>query len=131
EFANSHQISDVDVDVSGRMYLAAWAGAGYSGNPGKGFVETVSPPGYKPIETPDFRKAPVASLVDMTGSKSAIIRLHAQQELLRRGAKDALPGLLQLAAKSSASPEARVSAIFTYAQLGEKAAIPGLVDLAK
>ena len=38
-FIKCSQLTDVDVDGSGRMYLAAWEGAGYKGNPGKGYVE--------------------------------------------------------------------------------------------
>ena len=37
-FIKLKQITDLDVDGSGRLYLAAWDGAGYSGNPNKGFV---------------------------------------------------------------------------------------------
>ncbi|MGV3642185.1 MAG: DUF7133 domain-containing protein, partial [Adhaeribacter sp.] len=37
------QITDLDVDGSGRLYLSAWDGAGYSGNPGKGYVVRAVP----------------------------------------------------------------------------------------
>ena len=31
-FLKVSQVADLDVDASGRLYVAAWAGAGYKGN---------------------------------------------------------------------------------------------------
>ena len=56
EFVKLAQITDVDIDASGRAYLSAWDGAGYSGNPNKGFVVRMVPKNwtYKPF--PNLKK---------------------------------------------------------------------------
>jgi hypothetical protein len=38
DFIELPQITDLDVDGSGRLYLSAWDGAGYEGSPSKGYV---------------------------------------------------------------------------------------------
>jgi len=47
EFIKLNQITDLDVDGSGRLYLAAWDGAGYSGSPDKGFIVRAVPNNWK------------------------------------------------------------------------------------
>src|SRR5699024_5252894 len=47
DFIHVPQITDVDVDGSGRMYISAWAGAGYSGDSTKGFVIRVVPKNWE------------------------------------------------------------------------------------
>lgn len=47
EFIKLAQITDVDIDASGRVYMSAWDGAGYSGNPNKGFVVRAVPNDWK------------------------------------------------------------------------------------
>lgn len=124
------QFTDIDVDGSGRMYLSAWEGAGYKGNPGKGYVERVVPKDWKYIPFPKLREISDEALVKGLKSKSATARLHVQQELLTR--KDGNgPSILAIAKDTSASAEARVASIFTYAQLLGEKANSGLNDLTK
>src|SRR3546814_6179049 len=52
EFIKLPQITDVDVDGSGGMYLSAWDGAGYSGASTKGFVVRVVPAGWEYTASP-------------------------------------------------------------------------------
>ncbi len=63
EFVKLAQITDVDIDASGRAYLSAWDGAGYSGNPNKGFVVRMVPKSwtYKPFM--DVKKASMKKLM--------------------------------------------------------------------
>src|SRR3546814_3074136 len=46
-FIQLPQITDVDIDGSGIMYLSAWDGAGYSGSPYIGYVVRVVPDGWE------------------------------------------------------------------------------------
>ena len=89
DFIRISQITDVDVDGSGRMYLSAWDGAGYKGNESKGYVERVTPKGWKFEAFPDLGKASAKSLFELLKKPSAVARRHAQQELIRREAKPA------------------------------------------
>ena len=47
KFLSVSQITDVDVDGAGRLYLSAWDGAGYSGSDKNGYVVRATPPNWK------------------------------------------------------------------------------------
>ncbi|MGB0774709.1 MAG: DUF7133 domain-containing protein, partial [Akkermansiaceae bacterium] len=130
KFIQCSQIADVDVDGSGRMYLAAWNGAGYKGNPNKGYVERIVPKGWKYKAFPNLTKLSSANLVKGLRSASATTRLHVSQELLRRGTLENVPGVMAVAKDASATAESRVAAIFTYAQLMGPKCPEGLLPLA-
>jgi HEAT repeat protein len=131
EFIRMAQIADLDVDGSSRAYLAAWDGAGYTGNPGKGFVERVVPEGWTYQPFPDLSKLTAAKLVSMLGSESATARIYAQQELLARPGADVIAPLVHGFAKSSGTPlYGKVAAIFTLKQLGHDDATSHLLALA-
>ncbi|PSR52746.1 heme-binding protein [Adhaeribacter arboris] len=128
EFIKLPQITDVDVDGSGRMYLSAWDGAGYSGNPDKGFIVRAVPANwtYKPF--PDLKKASLNQLTDLLKSESAVARLYAQQELLTRSGKKTTEAIWKITANKSLPLFARVAGLYTYAQAaGEK----GTADIVK
>lgn len=115
-FIKLAQITDLDVDGSGRLYLSAWDGAGYSGNPNKGFVVRAVPKDWKYNAFPDVKKLSVKKLVVLLKSNSAVARLSAQQELLTRPAKDATKASWKIALDKSLPLYTRVAGIFTYAQ---------------
>ncbi len=129
-FISISQFTDIDVDGSGRMYLAAWDGAGYRGNPGKGYVERVVPNNWKYLPFPNLKDTADDALVNGLTSKSATTRLHTQQEILTRSPQLG-PRILAVATNASHSKESRVAAIFTYAQLLGSRSIDGLVNLSK
>ena len=130
DFIKESQISDVDVDGSGRLYLAAWDGAGYKGNPAKGYISRVTPKGWKYQAFPDLKKATVAELIKLLQGPSATARVYASQELLARPADASWKEVAALAMDKKQSLEARVAAIFTYKQLRGAEATDGLVKLA-
>ena len=53
--SRSDRRTDVDVDGSGTMYLAAWDGAGFRGNPDKGYVVRVVPTDWTYEVYPDLK----------------------------------------------------------------------------
>lgn len=127
EFIKLPQITDVDVDASGRMYLSAWDGAGFSGNPEKGYTMRAVPKNWKYSAFPDLKKSDVPELVSLMKSGSAVARLHAQQELISR------PGAANtawtLAADKSLPLYTRVAAIFAYAQSAGEKGVDNLMKL--
>jgi putative heme-binding domain-containing protein len=127
EFIKLSQISDLDVDASGRMYMAAWDRAGYKGNPDKGFVVRAVPKqwDYKPF--PIVSELSVQELMAYMKSGSGVARLHAQQELITR--KDGAEALLEIAEDESLSLASRVAGIFGYAQAARSSSIENLVKL--
>jgi len=131
DFIGLSQPSDLDVDGSGQLFIAAWEGAGYKGNPGRGFVERVVPEGwsYKPF--PDLATLSIDALVKGLATDSATARLATQQEILRRADKAAAPEVLEVAKDTKNSLSSRVAAIYTYKQLLGVEANPRLLDLAK
>jgi putative heme-binding domain-containing protein len=128
EFIKLNQITDLDVDGSGRLYLAAWDGAGYSGSPDKGFVVRAIPKDWKYKAFPDVKKASVKELTALLKSNSAVARLNAQQELLNRP-KDAAKASWAIAADKTLPLYSRVAGIFTYAQASGEAGTGNLVKL--
>ncbi|RDC65236.1 DUF7133 domain-containing protein [Adhaeribacter pallidiroseus] len=129
EFIKLPQITDVDVDGSGRMYLAAWDGAGYSGNPAKGYVVRVVPQNWTYKAFPDLKKSSLNDLVGLIKSNSAVARLYAQQELLTRPAKKATKTVWKIASDKSQPLEVRVAGMYTYAQLAGESGILNLIKL--
>ncbi|PQA54372.1 DUF7133 domain-containing protein [Siphonobacter curvatus] len=129
EFIRLPQITDIDVDASGQAYLSAWDGAGYSGNPGKGFVVRAVPKSwtYKPFM--DVKKASVEQLVGALKLGSSVARLAAQQELLTRPAASVAPASWALVTDASQPLHSRVAALFTYAQSAGSQGISNLVKL--
>ena len=128
EFIQLPQITDVDVDAAGVMYLSAWDGAGYSGSPDKGYIVRVKPENleYKPFpQVEDFFWT--SNLVDLLKSNNAKSRLSAQYELLRRGKGAA--AVLKLAKDKGLPLEVRVAGLFTYAQLAKGNGTGDLVSL--
>ena len=116
DFIKLAQITDLDVDGSGRLYLSAWDGAGYSGSPDKGFIIRAIPKGWKYKTFPDLKKASIKELTNLLKSPGAVGRLNAQQELLTRPAIDATKAAWTIASDKSLPLDVRVAGIYTYAQ---------------
>ncbi len=131
DFIGLSQPSDLDVDGSGRMYIAAWEGAGYKGNPQRGFVQRVVPQGWTYEALPDLAKLEAAALVKGLDSASAVTRLASQQEILTRSEKSTSDLVLALAKDASKPAYHRIAAIFTYKQLLGVKANPALLTLTK
>ncbi|MGV3587032.1 MAG: DUF7133 domain-containing protein [Adhaeribacter sp.] len=129
EFVKLPQITDLDVDGSGRMYMAAWDGAGYSGNPGKGFVVRAVPKNWQYKAFPNLKKASDKELISLLKSQSAVARLHAQQEFISRSPKKAAKDAWQIAADKNQPLEVRVAGIFTYAQAAGESGVKNLTKL--
>ncbi|MHA8103865.1 DUF7133 domain-containing protein [Aquirufa nivalisilvae] len=128
-FIKLKQITDLDVDGSGRLYLAAWDGAGYSGNPNKGFVVRAVPKGWTYQAFPQVSQLSNDELAKLLQSNSAVARLNAQQELLTRDQKATAAIAWKLAADKKAPLYARSAGIFTYAQVANEQGILQLVKL--
>ena len=129
DFIKLPQVTDLDIDASGRLYLSAWDGAGYSGDSGKGFVVRAIPAHWEYKPFPDLKAASVPELQSLLKSGSAVARLTAQQELISRKSKEATKAAWELAADKSLPLYARVAAIYTYAQAAGKDGIKNLVQL--
>lgn len=131
EFIKLSQITDLDVDGSGRLYLSAWDGAGYSGSPGKGYVVRAVPKNWTYKAFPDVKKASVKALVELIKSPSAVARLTASQELINRSAKQVTSAMLKVASDKKLSLASRTAGIYTYAQVAGENAVPDLIKLSK
>jgi len=118
DFVHVSQVSDLDVDGSGQMFLSAWDGAGFKGDPGKGYVVRVVPKEWEYQQGIDLSAASIGQLVDGLRSESSTKRSAAQQTLLNRDdAASALAKLKELVRDSGAKLAVRVAALFTVAQL--------------
>ena len=131
QFIKLAQISDLDVDGSGTMYLTAWDGAGYKGSPEKGFVVRVVPADWKYEGFPDLKAASVEELAEFLKAKNSVTRLSAQQEMLTRSAEQAAAASLKIAQDQTLPLEARVAGIYTYAQAACASGVSELLELSK
>ena len=130
-FIQSPQISDVDVDGSGRLYLSAWDGAGYKGSDQKGFIDRVVPKNWKYKPFPELTKLSDEALAKGLLSTSSTARLHTSQEIIRRAKPELSSSIIAIAQDSTARAESRVAAIYTYAQVMGAKATPALQELTK
>ena len=128
-FIQLPQITDVDIDGSGIMYLSAWDGAGYSGSPDIGYVVRVVPEGWEYQPFADVTQQSDRKLVALLESPDAKVRQAAQFELLDRNPDDRVASSIwKLVEKESLDKPQRVAALYTYAQLTGKAGIERLVE---
>ncbi len=128
-FIQLPQITDIDIDGSGIMYLSAWDGAGYSGSPDIGYIVRAVPREwtYQPFD--DVTKKSDRLLVKLLESPDAKARQAAQFELLSRKGGDRISSSVwKLVENSSLGKAQRVAALYTYAQLADKAGIDRLVE---
>jgi hypothetical protein len=130
-FLKLSQITDVDLDGSGTMYLAAWDGAGYRGNPDKGYVVRVVPSNWSYEAYPDLKSASVDELAELLKARNSVTRLDAQQELLNRSKEEASAAALKIAQDQSLPLDARVAGIFTYAQVACSSGVQELIKLSE
>ena len=129
EFMSLGRAVDIDVDGESRLYVCDWRGGKfvYAGEGVKvGLVQRLTIPGMKVEKWPDLTKAGDADLLEQVGHRSAVRRLEAQRELLKRGEKPAIAkGLIGMVQDGNRPLYARVTAIFTLKQLyGTKANAP-------
>ena len=113
-FIKCGRITDVDCDGSGRLFIGSWSNSGFSGGNG-GYVARVVPKGWKYKEFPNLQKRNPLDLANLLSTPSAKTRLHAQQEILRRGG--AGKEVLAVAVDKKLDPKSRVAAIYTLKQL--------------
>jgi len=96
-----------------------------------GFVIRAIPEGWKYKAFPNLKKLSVSKLANLLKSKSASIRLNAQQELILRPAKKAAKAILKIAKNKKLALDTRVAAIYGYAQITGINGIKNLVSLSK
>jgi putative heme-binding domain-containing protein len=131
KFIKLAQITDLDIDASGQLFMSAWDGAGYSGNPEKGFVVRAVPKNWEYKAFPNITKLSENKLAELLKAKSATVRLSAQQELITRSPEKAATESWKIASDASLSLDTRVAAIFTYAQINNKGTVQNLIKLSK
>jgi putative membrane-bound dehydrogenase-like protein len=123
----------IDLDDSGRLYIASWRGGEASTfvGPNVGFIARVTPKGIKPEPLPDWKNASLVQLVHYLSGPNAVSRFHSQREILGRGRSAEATNLLAaLAADGKAPLEGRVASIFALKQLDGKESRDLLLKLA-
>ncbi|MDB6077791.1 MAG: putative heme-binding protein [Akkermansiaceae bacterium] len=112
---------DIDVDGNSKLYLADWRGATFNfEGPGKpvGMIHQVLYPGETPAKYTDVHTVKDRELVGLLASASAVQRLEAQREILKRAPKpDFAHDVLVLAQDTKRDIAVRTAAIFTLKQL--------------
>jgi len=119
EFISLLRPSDLALDGSSNLYVASLAGGQFTYNSDTvGYVVQVRSPTTTPSHEASVFKATDAALLKQLASGNAVHRIHAQEELLRRGTKPAVVAALRRTiASEKEGAEARAAAIFTLKQL--------------
>ncbi|MFH5885481.1 HEAT repeat domain-containing protein [Halalkalibaculum sp. DA3122] len=131
EFIELPQITDLDLDASGTMYLSAWDGAGYSGDSTRGFTVRSVPEGLQPQPFPSLENASIGELAGYLKSEHAKARQYAQYELLQRTDQEVNRVAWETARDAGLPLDVRVAGIFTYAQAAGTGGIENLVELTR
>ena len=122
--------TDMDVDASGRIYITSWDGATFNYNgPNVGYVLRLAKKDAQLPRLPDLKAQSPAALAAVVSSPSAVLRLAAQRELVRRNGQAAGRDLEKIAA-TPGNIGVRVAAMETLAQLFGAKASPSLTQLA-
>jgi hypothetical protein len=132
DFITVPRPADLVMDAASNLYVASLSGGQFTYNTDTvGYVVRVRHTGKPGATPPQVGRLSDAELVGVVTSDNAVHRLHAQQELLRRGPKDPTVRALQQAiGNARLTPEARVAAIFTLKQLAGARATPTLLQAA-
>ncbi len=106
--------TDMEVDGAGHLYISSWEGATFTYNgPNAGYLVRLSPTGVTAPKVPRFDDQTSEQLVRLIGSESAVWRLAAQRELIKRGGTPVVAEMLTELASTSANPGVRTAAVFT------------------
>ena len=131
-FMSIPRATGMDVDGSGRMYVASWWGgeAAVHVGPHVGFVTRVVPEGLRPDSFPVLADESLDELTALLATPRSVTRLHAQGEILSRKLDTAtMEAMFGLASSKDALPEGRVAALFTLKQLAGPESHPLLLRL--
>jgi putative membrane-bound dehydrogenase-like protein len=134
EFLKFPRPTGIDIDGSGRLYVASWRGGEASTyvGPNVGFVARVTPSGLKSAPFPNLKETDLPGLVHLLSGPNSVARLHGQREILRRGRNpETSKALVDLASDARAPLEGRVVAVFALKQLDGKDSHPSLLKLAE
>jgi putative membrane-bound dehydrogenase-like protein len=124
EFITALRPADLALDGNSNLYVASLAGGQFTYNTDTvGYVVRVRPSGVTAAREPSVFKATDVALIRQLASGNYVQRIHAQQELLRRGAKPAIVAALRRTiGDEKQRVDVRAASIFTLKQLqGAKA----------
>ena len=128
--------TDVDVDGSGRLYTADWRGGKYkyAGDGVEvGAVHLLTKKGHEGTPFPDLKQLTPSELSEQLNHGSAVRRLEAQREILRRAEEgdNSLAATVLGGFSPKNSLEAEIARIFTIKQLLGAKSHPKLRELAQ
>jgi len=118
DFLTVPQVADLDVDGSGRMYVAAWDGAGYKGSEEKGYISRFVPEGWSYHPFPKTHLVSPSVLIELLKTDSATTRTSASYQWIVRNLPPSQ--LVELITDKTQRLESRVAALYTYCQLGHR-----------
>ncbi|HZZ42009.1 MAG TPA: ThuA domain-containing protein [Tepidisphaeraceae bacterium] len=128
EFLFGNFPTSIDADARGRLYISNWGRMSWGDAPPTGSIYELQSENWNVPPMPEMSTLTDAQLLHEIISPSAVTRREAQSEILKRNNASLAPQLLSLA-KSPGHLDARVAALFTYAQLARSSAMPGLASL--
>ncbi len=119
-FLKIPRATGMDIDGSGRLYVASWRGgeASVFVGPQVGFIARITPHDLHPAVFPSLKDADLPQLLELLAAPNGVWRLHAQREIVRRGRDAGTSGaLLKRASDQAVKTPGRIAALFALKQL--------------
>jgi putative heme-binding domain-containing protein len=111
------QAIDMDCDGFSRIYVSDWTGGAYRYKKAEvGSVSRITYPGLKSNQFPDLKSADLTGLLGYLQSASAVTRINASREILKRKGREVARGLQKVVTDKSTPLSGRIAAIFTLKQ---------------
>lgn len=127
-----HDIQAIDLDADGqsRLYVSDWTGGAYRFAAEEvGAITRITYPDIPANKFPDLSASKAPALVHLLKSASAVVRLNASREIIRRGSEKRSTQLLsKLIGDSKAPLTARIAALFTLKQVNGSTANSRLAE---
>jgi hypothetical protein len=118
-FATVPRATGMDIDAKGNLYVASWwsGEASVYVGPQVGFVTRISPLNGRQRELPALDEASLSALIDMLRVERAVVRFHAQGELISRADAATVAALSRVVADGQFPLNGRIAAMFAVCQI--------------
>ena len=118
-FATVPRATGMDIDAKGNLYVASWwsGEASVYVGPQVGFVTRISPLNGRHREFPALDKASLSDLIDMLRVERAVVRFHAQGELISRADAATVAALSRVVEDGQFPLNGRIAAMFAVYQI--------------
>ncbi len=130
-FATIPRATGMDIDAQGNLYVASWwsGEASVYVGPHVGFVTRIAPANSTRQEFPRLSDATLDELIELMRAPQAVVRFHAQGELIKRGKNPGMISALTSVVTDSRFPlDGRIACLFAIKEIAGPRSHPIIVE---